>query len=71
MVAAGRVTVDRLISIEHKGDVKPNKIVIMLDGDLFVVAVNPASCHWCQNRRRDAVKMVRQFDVAPKIRVGR
>jgi hypothetical protein len=42
-----------------------NKIVIMLDGDLFVVAVNPASFHWCQNLRRDVVKLVRQFDVAP------
>ena len=71
MVTGGRVTAYRLISIEHKGNVKSNKIVIMLDGDLFVVAVNPASCHWCQHRRCDAVKMVRQFDIAPKVRVGR
>jgi hypothetical protein len=70
VVAAGRVTTYRLISIEHKGDVKSNKIVIMLDGDLFVVTVNSASCHWCQNRRRDAVEMVRQFDITPKVRVG-
>ncbi len=64
------MTAYRLISIEHKGDVKSNKIVIMLDGDLFVGAVNSASCHWGQNRRRDAVKMIRQFDITPKVRVG-
>ena len=57
MVTVGRVTAYRLISIDHKGDAKSNKIVLMLDGDLFVVGVMRS-------------EMVRQFDIAPKVRVG-
>ena len=60
----------RLVSIEHQGNVKSDKIVIMFDRDLFVVAVYPASRHWRQHRWSDAVEMVRQFHVAPKVRVG-